>query len=155
MPSLSLHSPLGPLTVTEEDGAIVSLDWGWRARQGEAPTGLLGLARDQLSEYFDGGRTAFALPLSPAGTPFQRRTWRQMMAIPYGATRSYGELAASCGGGARAVGAACGRNPIPVIIPCHRVVATGGRIGGYSGAGGPAAKSFLLALESGEARMFG
>ncbi|MPY70048.1 MAG: methylated-DNA--[protein]-cysteine S-methyltransferase [Alphaproteobacteria bacterium] len=155
MSSLSLHSPLGPLTVTEADGAIVSLDWGWRARQGEAENGLLGLARDQLMEYFDGARTGFALPLSPAGTPFQRRVWRQMMAIPYGATQSYGEMAALCGGGARAVGTACGRNPIPVIIPCHRVVATGGRIGGYSGGGGPATKNFLLTLESGEARMFG
>jgi len=154
MSSLSLHSPLGPLTVTEADGAIVSLDWGWRARQGEAGNGLLDLARDQLMEYFDGARTTFALPLSPSGTPFQRRVWRQMMAIPYGATQSYGEMAALCGGGARAVGTACGRNPIPVIIPCHRVVATGGRLGGYSGGGGPATKSFLLTLEAGETRLF-
>lgn len=146
MTALSIHSPLGPLTVFEEDGVITSLSWGWHPRGEE--TGLLALAREQLTDYFDGARKTFSLPLSPGGTPFQRRIWAQMAKIPYGETLSYGTLARNTDSGPRAVAMACARNPIPVIIPCHRVVGSAGKLGGYSGGEGIATKRFLLDMEA-------
>ena len=148
MPQLSLHSPLGDLTLSEEDGAIVSLDWGRGSLQ--QPTPLLREAATQLHDYFDGKRQGFTLPLAPAfGTAFQRRVWDALCAIPYGETRSYRDIAEALGlKGARAIGQANGRNPIPIIIPCHRVVAADGSLGGYSGDGGPVTKHFLLTLEA-------
>lgn len=145
MPQLTLHSPLGELTLSEEDGAIVALDWG-RGRDQE-PTPLLRAAADQLHDYFDGERTSFQLPLAPHGTPFQRRVWDALCRIPAGETRSYIAVARELGTAARAVGQANGRNPIPIIIPCHRVVGTQGP-GGYSGEGGLDTKRFLLELEA-------
>jgi methylated-DNA-[protein]-cysteine S-methyltransferase len=142
---LTIASPLGPLTITQRDGAIVALDWGG-ASAGDR-TDLLLTAAQQLDAYFYCELRAFDLPLAPAGTPFQQAVWREMLAIPRGRTRTYGELAARLEGVARAVGGACGSNPIPVIIPCHRVLAAGGRMGGYSGRGGVATKRFLLELE--------
>jgi methylated-DNA-[protein]-cysteine S-methyltransferase len=144
MPQLSMLSPVGELTVSEEDGRVVAVDWGWGRDQAETP--LLRAARDQLEAYFDGALTAFDLPLAPAGTAFHRAVWRAICRIPYGSTRTYGELADELDGIARAVGTACGANPIPVIIPCHRVLAANG-LGGYSGAGGVATKQALLRLE--------
>ena len=101
----------------------------------------------QLDEYFDGTRTSFALPLAPAGTAFQHRVWDELARIPLGTIVTYGELADRCGhpGAARAVGSAVGRNPLSIVVPCHRVVGTGGALTGY--AGGLARKAFLLALE--------
>ena len=145
MPQLATNSPIGPLTITEEDGRIVSLDWGWPPDSVETP--LLLAARDQLEEYFAGNRTAFDLPLDPPGTEFQRRVWRELAAIPYGETRSYGQLATRLGTAPRPLGGACGRNPLPVLIPCHRVLAGGGGLGGYSGIDGIDTKIFLLRLE--------
>jgi len=145
MPQLATNSPIGPLTIAEEDGRIVSLDWGWPPEGVETP--LLLAARDQLEQYFAGTRTAFDLPLDPPGTDFQRRVWRELAAIPYGETRSYGELASRLDTGPRAIGGACGRNPLPVLIPCHRVLAGNGRLGGYSGIDGIDTKIFLLRLE--------
>jgi methylated-DNA-[protein]-cysteine S-methyltransferase len=146
MPQLSLHTPLGDLTLSEEDGAIVALDWG-RGRD-QDPTPLLRRARDQLQDYFDGTRTAFDLPLAPHGTAFQRRVWDALCAIPAGQTRSYAEIARAVGcRAARAIGQANGANPIPILIPCHRVVAADGSLGGYSGGEGEATKRFLLDLE--------
>ena len=145
MPSLSLHSPLGPLTVIEEEGSIVALEWGWSRNSEE--TGLLVLAREQLEEYFDGVRSRFALPLSPSGTSFQKSVWAHMTQIPFGKTKSYAGLARSVGSAARAVGMACATNPIPIMIPCHRVVAADGGLHGYSGGEGLASKRFLLELE--------
>jgi methylated-DNA-[protein]-cysteine S-methyltransferase len=147
MPQLSFLTPLGDLTLSEEDGAIVSLDWGRGPPAFRAETALLARARAQLDAYFDGRAVAFDLPLRPAGTPFRQRVWALMAAIPYGRTMSYGEMAARLGSSARAVGGACGANPIPIIIPCHRVLAGGGRLGGYSGDGGVATKAALLRLE--------
>lgn len=144
MPQLSLHSPVGDLTVSEENGAIVALDWGWGRDQDTTP--LLRRARDLLNAYFDGDATDFDLPLEPAGSPFQRRVWTAMCEIPAGGTETYGSLADRIDGIARAVGTACGRNPIPIIIPCHRVVAANG-LGGYSGDGGLETKVALLRLE--------
>ena len=115
---------------------------------------MLRRARAQLDAYFDGELTAFDLPLAPAGTAYQRRVWQALCAIPYGETRCYGDIARLAGGSARSVGQANGRNPIPIIIPCHRVVAAG-HLGGYSGGDGIATKRALLDLESREqARLF-
>lgn len=144
MPQRSLHSPIGDLTVSEEDGAIVALDWGWGRDQGESP--LLDEAARQLEAYFDGELADFKLPTRPAGTAFQIQVWRAMQAIPTGATRTYGELARELNSAARAVGVACGANPLPVIIPCHRILAANG-LGGYSGDGGIETKCALLRLE--------
>lgn len=142
MPSLSLHSPLGPLTIREENGSLVALDWRW-SRESEE-TGLLALAREQLAAYFDGRLRSFALPLAPAGTGFQHRVWAAMRDIPYGETRSYGDLAKRLQSSPRAVGTACARNPLPIFIPCHRVVGAGGVLTGYSGGDGLASKRFLI-----------
>lgn len=144
----SLHSPLGDLTVTAEDDRIVSLDWGRGPPAFQARTALLEEASRQLNAYFDGTLRRFDLPLAPAGMAFARSVWAQMQAIPYGQTRTYGEIAARLGASPQAVGNACGANPLPIIIPCHRVIAAGGRLGGYSGAGGTETKSRLLALEA-------
>lgn len=129
----------------EDDGAIVSLDWGWVPEQ--TPSGLLERARAQLDAYFDGELTAFDLPLAPAGSAYQKRVWQALCGIPYGETRSYQQIAAAVGGSARSVGQANGRNPIPLIIPCHRVVARS-HLGGYSGGDGLATKRWLLGLEN-------
>lgn len=145
MSSLSIHSPLGPLTITEEDNSIVRLDWGWS--RDSAETGLLALARDQIDEYFHGDRDRFRLPLSPGGTAFQKSVWTQMVRIPFGRTETYAGLARNIGSAARAVGMACAANPIPLLIPCHRVVGADGRLAGYSGGDGPATKQFLLEHE--------
>jgi methylated-DNA-[protein]-cysteine S-methyltransferase len=135
------------MTVFEEDGAIVALEWG-SAPAGAAETPLLRRARDQLQDYFDGRRTAFDLPLAPQGTAFQRRVWDALCRIPPGETRSYAEVGREIGcRAARAIGQANGRNPIPILIPCHRVVAADGSLGGYSGGEGPATKRYLLQLE--------
>jgi methylated-DNA-[protein]-cysteine S-methyltransferase len=147
VPLLSLHTPVGDLSVAEDDGALVSIEWGWGRDQDE--TALLLRARAQLHAYFDGELTAFDLPLAPEGSDYRQRVWRALLAIPYGATRSYRDIARDAGGSPRSVGGANGANPIPIIIPCHRVVATNG-IGGYSGGDGLPTKLALLALEKTE-----
>ena len=145
MPQRSLHTPIGDITVSEEGGAIVALDWGWGRDQSNSP--LLARAADQLNAYFDGTLKDFDLPLAPVGTPYRRRVWEALRTIPYGQTRSYLDIAALAGGSARSVGQANGCNPIPLIIPCHRVVAST-HVGGYSGGDGVATKRWLLALEN-------
>jgi methylated-DNA-[protein]-cysteine S-methyltransferase len=145
LPQLSLHTSIGDLSIAEEDGAIVSVDWGFGRDQTVTP--LLSRARDQLFAYLDGHLTRFDLPLNPPGTPYRRRVWAALCDIPYGATRSYADIARQAGGSARSVGQANGANPIPIIIPCHRVLATTG-IGGYSGGEGLPTKRALLALEA-------
>lgn len=145
MPQLAYNSPIGPLAIFEEDGRIVSVDWGWPPESDETP--LLLKVRDQLDAYFEGRLQAFDLPLDPPGTPFQRKVWEALSRIPFGQTRSYGELARELGTAPRALGGACGRNPIPVIIPCHRVLAADRGLGGYSGLDGTDTKEFLLKLE--------
>jgi len=149
MPQFSFHSPLGALTLSEEDGAIVALDWGFGRDQD--PTKLLLQGRDQVQAYFDGAINCFTLPLSPSGTPYQRRIWAALSEIPYGQTCSYAAIAARAGGSARSVGCANAANPIPIVIPCHRVVGSAG-LGGYSGGEGLETKRWLLALEQGRAR---
>jgi methylated-DNA-[protein]-cysteine S-methyltransferase len=147
MPQLSLHSPVGDLTITEENGEIISLDWGWIPSEWQSSTDLLEKAVDQLNRYFDGEIGDFDLPLAPPGTDFQKQVWAEMLKIPAGSTKSYGELAKAIGSAAQPVGTACGANPIPIIIPCHRVLAAGKQMGGYSGLGGLTTKKALLRLE--------
>lgn len=145
MPMLSVDTPVGRLCIREEGGAIQALDWS--ACERDEPTPLLREAHRQLADYFAGRRTEFDLPLAPAGTPFRQAVFRAMLAIPYGETRTYGELAHDLRSAPRAVGGACGANPIAIIIPCHRVVGASGKLTGYSGMGGTDTKAWLLAFE--------
>ena len=145
MPHLSFSSPVGDLTIVEDDGAITELNWG-TVRGGET-TLLLVRARDQITGYFANKISIFDLPLKPQVSVFQARVLRVMQEIPFGKTKSYGDLAGWVGSSARAVGRACGANPIPIIIPCHRVIAKNGDLGGYSGVGGSATKRRLLVHE--------
>ena len=146
MPQLSFHTPLGALTLSEEDGCVVSLDWGFGRDQ--CHTALLLRGRKQIQSYFDGSLDRFDLPLAPHGTPYRKQIWQALIQLPYGQTASYGEIAAKAGGSARAVGSANRANPIPILIPCHRVVASNG-VGGYSGGEGLETKLWLLAHEQG------
>ena len=145
MTQLSLHSPVGDLTISEEDGEIVSLDWGWSPMQGENE--LLQKTRSLLERYFDGEKISFDLPLRPHGTEFQKKVWEIMFQIPYGKSMTYGEIANQLDSHARAVGLACGINPIPIIIPCHRVIGADGKLVGFSGGEGIETKIQLLELE--------
>ncbi|MGH7122371.1 MAG: methylated-DNA--[protein]-cysteine S-methyltransferase [Acetobacteraceae bacterium] len=142
--ALTLETPLGLMTLAEERGAITALFWGTSGEQ--QPTALLRRASRLLERYFAGQCVAFDLPLEPAGTPFERRVWKALRTIPWGETRTYGEIARQSGGSPRAVGQAVGHNPIPIIIPCHRVVAARG-LGGFSAPGGVDTKRALLKLE--------
>jgi methylated-DNA-[protein]-cysteine S-methyltransferase len=186
---MTINSPLGPITIGEEDGKIVSLriertadkapantrasrekdaaacdadtttprDAAPRAIE-EAPTPLLAAAAAQLDAYFYCGLKNFDLPLAPQGSAFEHAIWELMNAIPFGETRSYGELARAATQAAKAqgldaatvaqaVGQACGRNPIAIIQPCHRVLAAGGKVGGFSAPGGAETKLALLRHE--------
>jgi methylated-DNA-[protein]-cysteine S-methyltransferase len=144
--SLTLETEIGPLTITECEGAIAALDWGARA---SAPrrTPLLAEAARQIRAYLAGTLRGFDLPLALAGSAFQRRVFAAMREIPYGAVMSYGDLARTLDSAPRAIGGACGANPLPILVPCHRVVASGKRLGGYGGPGGLQTKRFLLGLE--------
>ncbi len=143
MATLTTNSPLGPLTLTEGNGAITHLDWGGN---GTDQTPLLTQAIGQLEEYFNGERTEFTLPLSPKATASQQRFLDALIAIPYGETRTYGEMAKTLGISAQAAGQSCGANPIAILIPCHRVTGTG-NLGGFSAPDGIEKKVALLKLE--------
>lgn len=148
-----IDSPVGDLTVVAEDGALVGLYFEGHKRQPAVETfGVrtdegFGEVRRQLQEYFAGERRGFDLPLAPQGNDFQRRVWDLLAAIPYGETRSYGDLARQLGDPAlaQAVGAANALNPLSVVVACHRVVAADGNLRGY--AGGLERKRYLLDLE--------
>jgi O-6-methylguanine DNA methyltransferase len=157
-----IDTPIGPMTIGATDSAVVLADFSERpmmpaqlasvrrrigpTAEGESP--LLDATEGQLREYFAGRRTAFDLPLDLPGSAFQERVWGELARIPYGETISYRELAQRMGvpAGTRAVGRANGSNRLAVIVPCHRVVASGGGLGGYGG--GLAAKQLLLDLEA-------
>jgi len=149
----TLTTPIGELLLTaDDDGALTAVHLpnrhgdtdGW-----ERDDALLEPARRQLTEYFAGERTAFDLPLRPSGAPFQLRVWEALQRIPYGETASYGEIARELGHptASRAVGAANGRNPIAIVVPCHRVIGADGSLTGYGG--GLECKRALLDLEVG------
>lgn len=148
-----IGSPVGDLTAVADGDALTGLYFVGRRhhpkpdRLGERTDDGFGEVRRQLAEYFAGDRTTFDLPLAPAGNEFEHRVWGLLRQIPYGETRSYGELARELGDPAlaQAVGVANGRNPISVIVPCHRVVGADGSLTGY--AGGLDRKRYLLELE--------
>jgi methylated-DNA-[protein]-cysteine S-methyltransferase len=145
MAAISMHSPVGDLTLFAEDDSIIAIEWGWGSIQDPSP--LLLRAKSALDAYFD-GETGLPtdLPLAPQGTPYRQKVWTALRQIPTGETRSYKDIARVAGGSPRSVGGANARNPIPILIPCHRVLATTG-IGGYSGGEGLETKRILLALE--------
>jgi methylated-DNA-[protein]-cysteine S-methyltransferase len=141
-----IPSPIGPLTLVVDGGAITHLLMGETGNReiGERDEGLLPPAAEQLGEYFAGERRTFDLPLAPAGDDFKQRVWALLRQIPYGETRSYGQIATSLGtpGASRAVGLANGHNPISIVVPCHRVIGADGSLTGYGG--GLERKQYLL-----------
>lgn len=143
MPAATFDSPVGPLTVTEEAGAIVGLSW---RGAGTDDTPLLRAAQAQLTAYFQGAQRSFDLPLAIRGSKLQQQVCAQMQAIPWGDTRTYGDIATALGVPAQAVGQACGGNPIAVIVPCHRVLGAS-TLGGFSGGAGVETKVWLLRHE--------
>lgn len=143
--NIHLSSPVGPLTIRADEMQVTALDWGHDAN--ERPTELLLEARNQLTAYFDGKLTAFDLPLQFSGSSFQQDVCREMLKIPYGETWTYGDIAKNLGSSAQPVGGACGRNTIPIIIPCHRVMGADDKMTGFSGAGGVKTKRKLLLHE--------
>jgi methylated-DNA-[protein]-cysteine S-methyltransferase len=144
MPTLTIQTQFGQLGLVEEDGAVVALKWNARD-EGEA-TDLLREGIAQLRAYDQGRLETFELPLRVTGSDFQKSVCDQISAIPFGYTKTYGDLAKALGVPAQAVGGACGGNPIPVIIPCHRVMGAKG-LTGFSGAGGAETKIALLRHE--------
>jgi methylated-DNA-[protein]-cysteine S-methyltransferase len=146
MPALAVDTPIGRLGITERSGAIIRVSW--RAPEADRPTSVLREAARQVSAYFAGELRDFDLPLDPGGSDREQQVFAAMRAIPYGETRAYGEIAKALGIRPDEVGQGCAANPIPVIIPCHRVLAAGG-LGGYSGSGGVETKIALLKLEGG------
>ena len=141
----TVASPLGTIVLTQEGDAITRLTWG-ATRDAPPSTSLLARASDQLVAYFANDLTVFDLPLAPKGSEFQIDVCAAMLAIPFGETRTYGELARYLDAPAQAIGQACGGNPIPIIIPCHRVLGANG-LGGFSGSGGIEDKVWLLKHE--------
>lgn len=127
---ISFVSLLGPITIFEEGGKIVSLLFSYSEHSDSSP--LLEKAKEEIEEYFQGKRKTFDLPLDAKGTEFQKRVWKELLDIRYGETLSYGEIGDRIGTKAyMAIGNACGKNPIPILIPCHRVVGKD-NIGGFS-----------------------
>jgi methylated-DNA-[protein]-cysteine S-methyltransferase len=156
-----LQSPIGPLLIAGDESAIHSILFPKNGKTQPPERGWTELQRGpvaetvrQLREYFEGYRKEFDLPLAPEGTEFQRAVWQRLREIPYGQTISYGELARRVGNpkASRAVGAANGANPIPIVIPCHRVIGANGTLTGFGG--GLPVKQALLALESEQFAIF-
>ena len=145
-------SPIGPLTLASEDGTLVGV---WFANAADIPPvggecdAVLDRVRRELDQYFSGGRRTFTVPVAPDGTPFQRKVWAALQTVQYGTTTSYGAIAGQIGSpkAVRAVGTANGANPIPIVIPCHRIIGADGSLTGFGG--GIERKRFLLDLERG------
>ena len=147
-------TPVGELLLTGTDDGLTGIQFAPHvAPQGQRDDEVLAGVVAQLAEYFAGARTSFDIALAPSGTPFQRGVWSAIAAIPYGETVSYGSIAAELGhpGAARAVGMATGRNPIVIVIPCHRVVGADGSLTGFGG--GLDRKTLLLDLEAGRPQL--
>ncbi|MBU0507981.1 methylated-DNA--[protein]-cysteine S-methyltransferase [bacterium] len=147
---LEILTPIGPILLIGTDRAITAINLnghGTRPGSRPRPNALLRRAEQQLGEYFSGTRKEFDLPVAPVGTDFQHRVWKVLQMIPFGQTRSYGEIARVAGNPAasRAVGSACRSNPLPIVIPCHRVVGTNGHLTGFGG--GLDRKAWLLQHE--------
>jgi len=156
---VDIESAVGWLRLAESNGALCAVEFLDRrdapAHGSVADERACGTARRQLAEYFEGKRRTFDLPLAPDGTAFQRRVWEELCRIPYGDTISYRELAARIGQptAMRAVGLANGRNPIAIVVPCHRVIGADGSLTGYGG--GLDRKRYLLGLEQGTPPFWG
>jgi len=149
MSILYVESSVGRLALEADGDTLTGVRW---ASDSERVTNVraspvLREAQRQLDRYFKRKLQRFDLPLGARGTPFQKSVWAMMCAIPFGETATYGGMAMALSSGPRAVGMACGRNPIPIIVPCHRVLGSGGREGGFSGGKGLPTKRQLLALE--------
>ena len=141
---INIETPIGLLYARGRE-AITHV--GWAQKVDASPNSLLRETQRQIEAFFQGELTFFDLPLLPQGTAFQRRVWRHLRSIPYGSTVSYGAFGATLSTSARAVGGACAANPIPLLIPCHRVVGQNGYLTGYSGGSGLKTKEELLLLE--------
>ena len=146
MNTLNIDTPVGKMYLCSDGECITGLSFG--TCENDCPDAVILKAKAELKEYFAGKRKNFTVPVNPAGTAFQQKVWRALVEIPYGETASYGEIAEKIGNrkACRAVGMANNRNPIAIIIPCHRVIASGGSLTGY--AGGLDKKEFLLNLEA-------
>lgn len=144
MPTLFIPTPTGPMQIVQEDEAIVRTEWA--PMGGSDPTPLLKEAKAQIDAYFAGTLQVFDLPLKVQGSAFQQHVCSAIFAIPFGETRTYGDLAKEIGAPAQAIGGGCGGNPIPLIIPCHRVLSASG-LGGFSGSHGVETKVALLRHE--------
>ena len=142
-----VQSPIGPLTLTGTEDALTEIAFGGVEDGTEVSSPVLVQAARELAEYFDRKRRAFSVPLAPQGTEFQKKVWNALREVPYGTTVSYKDIAVRLGkpGAAIAVGQANSRNPIPIIIPCHRIIGAGGKLVGYTG--GLEIKKALLAVE--------
>ena len=148
MNSGTIDSPFGPITFTVEEGFVIRVKFEPGEDNFNGGDPVMAETARQLREYAAAARFSFDLPLAPAFSEFQERIRRCMIAIPYGEMRTYGELAEELGSASQAVGQACGANPIPIIVPCHRVVASGGKLGGFSGGDGAPTKKKLLNHEA-------
>ena len=141
---LTTQTPVGLIAIY---GALSITKISWAARPTVNDAAELQKARDQITAYFAGTLQRFDLCLKPSGTKFQQAVWNRILLIPYGTTSTYGEVANELQTSARAVGRACATNPIPLLIPCHRVLSKNGALTGYSGGGGLQTKEFLLSFE--------
>lgn len=150
---MQLETPIGPLTITATKKAVTAIRFGTQVPEGSTPctgaeaTPLLRKAAEEIGDYFAGSRRKFTLPLAPEGTPFQQKVWEALRTIPYGEARTYKQIAIQIGHNQsfRAVGMASNRNPIAIVVPCHRVIGYDGKLTGY--AGGLDIKEQLLELE--------
>lgn len=144
---LLIDSPIGPLTLSGTEAALTKLTFGDVRQAGNCSAPVLEQAARELSEYFSGTRRDFTVPLAPEGSDFQQKVWAALRSVPYGTTASYKDIAVQTGkpGAAVAVGQANSKNPIPIIIPCHRIIGTNGKLTGYTG--GLHIKKALLRLE--------
>lgn len=145
MTMIAVDTQFGRIGIVEDGGAITRVVWD--GADDGAPTPLLQRAARQLAEYDAGDREVFDLPFRVAGSAFQKAVCAELCAIPFGQTRTYGDIAKRLGQSAQAVGSACGGNPIPILIPCHRVMGAGGKLTGFSGKGGVETKVALLRHE--------
>lgn len=161
MPTLVIDSPVGALLLCSDGQAITRISWlddkVSRAKDDPnsicRPDSICQLAATELRAYFAGNLQDFSVPVSLNGSPLQRGVWDAMVKIPFGAVLTYGDVAHALSAGAQAVGTACGQNPVPIIVPCHRIVGAGGKLTGFSGGNGVETKAFLLDLESGQGRL--
>jgi len=142
---MSYLTSLGTITAFSEENAIIAIEWG--QIENPQPNELLIALGKQLELYFDGKLENFNVKVKAKGTTYQKAVWNEMLTIPYGQTRTYTEISKRLSSSPRAVGTACGKNPIPIIIPCHRIISTNGSMGGYSAGSGITTKINLLNLE--------